>query len=126
MNNDEADLTPKTRREVLMCRDAFDKACKACVDHFGWEYNAPRYASWPGSRTLAEMTYPLPRVTRPRPVRINGTGRWIRLQGGTELQESLDGRSWLGGVIMRDVDDDTRLALIEVLTNPVETVEEDA
>lgn len=123
------DLTPKTKREVLMCREVFIEACQVCVNYFGWEYNAPRYATWPGSRTLAEMSYPLPKVIRVREVPdvYASDVRWRVCDGDLQVKE------WSGGfwkstnmTTARFEPHPERVALWhDLYKNPTETVEDD-
>lgn len=125
------DLTPKTKREVLIAREAFVKACIRAIEHFGWGYREPRYATWPGARKLAESIYPLPTVTRPRTItvakhEVEGTeynaATFRALNGRIEYRSEFSGK-WI--VSNKDATAQRVAAWADLLKDPTETVEDD-
>lgn len=81
--------------------------------------------SWEGSLTLAERLYPLPKVTRPRVVEDKANGREIRLTLDGYLQSRFGkGHEWHSLTINQYVAEN-RPALADLLSNPLETVEDD-
>lgn len=125
------DLTPKTRREVLMCREAFVKGVTETWERFNLKHSMSA-GPWPGYDVLAERAYPITTVTRPRtitvPEHMNGTahmasGTYRVLRGVIEQRHWRHGNSW--SATEHAPTPERVAAWADLLANPTETVEDD-
>jgi hypothetical protein len=82
------DLTPKTAREVRMCREAVVRAIGAA-----WSQLNHQGSVWQGSASIAAELYPMPTAEVPRVVEIDGFE--YRLSRGSIECRDHDERAWV-------------------------------
>ena len=115
MNEKEKeDLTPKTRREILMCRRAATQGADVAFQHSSlgvWDR-----PSWPGTLEIARKLDPLPKKTVMREVT---TSHGLRYRVRNGILEYLCADGWA-----RSANSDFRI-ISDLYANPTVEVDDD-